>query len=73
MPGNMKEKLAAHDNAGKITPAVTAPMANGYANTTVLEEIKNLVATFCHKKSNETSLRFLCLNKKGNDKFYQTP
>ena len=56
MPGNMKEKLAAHDKAGKITPAVTVPMANGYANTTVLEEIKNLVATFCHKKSNETSL-----------------
>ncbi|KAF3529506.1 hypothetical protein DY000_02040405 [Brassica cretica] len=30
MYGNMKDKLAAHNNAGKTSPAVTAPMANAY-------------------------------------------
>ncbi|KAF3586472.1 hypothetical protein F2Q69_00027799 [Brassica cretica] len=45
----------------KTAPAATAPMANAYANATVLEKIENLVATFRHRMSNETSLRFLCL------------
>ncbi|KAF3527694.1 hypothetical protein DY000_02042403 [Brassica cretica] len=72
MSGNTKEKIAVHNNAGKKTPAATAPMANAYANATVLEKIENLAATFCHRKCNETSLRFFFLNIKGNDKSYQT-
>ncbi|KAF3498856.1 hypothetical protein DY000_02053216 [Brassica cretica] len=72
MSGNTKEKIALHKNAGKTTSAATAPMANAYANATVLEKIKNLVATFRHIKSNKTSSRVLSLNIKGNDKFYQT-
>ena len=72
MSGNTKDKIAVRNNAGKTTPAATAPMANAYANATVLEKIENLAATFHHRKCNETSSRFLCLNIKGNDKFYQT-
>ncbi|KAL0730460.1 hypothetical protein Bca4012_026553 [Brassica carinata] len=52
---NMKDKLAAHINTGKTTPAVTAPMANAYANAAVLEKIKNLLATLRHRKSTKTS------------------
>ncbi|KAF2547618.1 hypothetical protein F2Q70_00021534 [Brassica cretica] len=33
------------NNTGKKTPADTAPMANAYANATVLEKIEKLVAT----------------------------
>ncbi|KAF2574449.1 hypothetical protein F2Q70_00003699 [Brassica cretica] len=73
MFGNMKDKIAVRNNAGKTTPAATTPMANAYANTTVLEKIENLAATFCHRKCNETSSRFLFRNIKGNDKSYQTP
>ncbi|KAF3601562.1 hypothetical protein F2Q69_00034355 [Brassica cretica] len=73
MYGNKKEKIAVRNNAGKKTPAATAPMANAYANATVLEKIENLAATFRHGKCNETSSRFLFLNIKGNDKSYQTP
>ncbi|KAF3596463.1 hypothetical protein DY000_02021813 [Brassica cretica] len=73
MSRNTKEKNAVRNNAGKKTPAATAPMANAYANTTVLEKIENLAATFRHRKCNETSSRFLYLNIKGNDKSYQTP
>ena len=73
MSGNTKDKILVHNNAGKTTPAATAPMANPYANATILEKIENLIATFRHMKSNETSSRFLSLNIKGNDKFYQTP
>ena len=73
MYGKTKDKIAVRNNAGKTTPATTTPMANAYANATVLEKIENLAATFRHKKFNETSLRFLCLNIKGNDKFYQIP
>ncbi|KAF3506949.1 hypothetical protein F2Q69_00006012 [Brassica cretica] len=62
MAGNTKNKYAVRNNAGKTTPAVTAPMANAYANATVLEKIENLAATFRHRKCNETSSRFLCLN-----------
>ncbi|KAF3602485.1 hypothetical protein F2Q69_00037939 [Brassica cretica] len=72
MSGNTKEKIVVHNNAGKKTPAATAPMANAYANATVLEKIENLAATFCHRKCNETILRFFFLNIKGNDKSYQT-
>ncbi|KAF3591164.1 hypothetical protein DY000_02021208 [Brassica cretica] len=72
MSGNTKEKIAVRNNAGKKTPAATAPMANAYANATVLEKIENLAATFRHRKCNETSSRFLFLNIKGNDKSYQT-
>ncbi|KAF3608361.1 hypothetical protein DY000_02049972 [Brassica cretica] len=55
------------------TPVATAPVANACSNATVLEKIENLAATFRHRKCNETSLRFLFLNIKGNDKSYQTP
>ncbi|KAF2579709.1 hypothetical protein F2Q68_00006172 [Brassica cretica] len=73
MSGNMKEKIAVRNNAGKTTPATTAPMANAYANATVLEKIENPAATFHHRKCNETSWRFFFLNIKRNDKSYQTP
>ncbi|KAF2553812.1 hypothetical protein F2Q68_00034214 [Brassica cretica] len=73
MSGNTKDKIAVCSNAGKTTPAATAPMANTYANAIVLEKIENLAATFRHKKCNETSSRFRFLNIKGNDKSYQTP
>ncbi|KAF3487526.1 hypothetical protein F2Q69_00052600 [Brassica cretica] len=73
MSGNTKEEIAVRNNAGKKTPAATAPMVNAYANATVLEKIENLAATYCHKKCNETSSRFLFLNIKGNDNSYQTP
>ncbi|KAF3569730.1 hypothetical protein F2Q69_00059759 [Brassica cretica] len=73
MYGNTKEEIAVRNNAGKKTPAATTPMANAYANATVLEKNENLAATFCHRKCNETSSRFLLLNIKGNDKSYQTP
>ncbi|WZY99631.1 hypothetical protein YC2023_071960 [Brassica napus] len=63
MFGYMKDKLA----------ALTAPMANAYANAVVLNKIENLVATFRHRKSTKTSSRFLPVNKKGNDKSYQNP
>ncbi|KAG5388713.1 hypothetical protein IGI04_030254 [Brassica rapa subsp. trilocularis] len=63
MFGYMKDKLA----------ALTAPMANAYANAVVFNKIKNLVATFRHRKSTKTSSRFLPVNKKGNDKSYQNP
>ncbi|KAL0655014.1 hypothetical protein Bca4012_075598 [Brassica carinata] len=32
MSGNTKEKIAVRNNAGKKTPAATAPMANAYVN-----------------------------------------
>ncbi|KAF3516931.1 hypothetical protein DY000_02060750 [Brassica cretica] len=70
MSGNTKDKIAVRNNAGKTTPAPTAPMANAYANSTVLEKIENLAATFRHRKCNERSSRFLFLSIKGNDKFY---
>ncbi|KAF3536799.1 hypothetical protein F2Q69_00022802 [Brassica cretica] len=73
MSRNTKDKVAVRNNAGKTTPADTAPMANAYANATVLEKIENLATTFRHRKNNKMSLRFLCLNKKGNNKIYQTP
>ncbi|KAF2541900.1 hypothetical protein F2Q68_00032239 [Brassica cretica] len=73
MSGNTKDKITVRNNAGKTTPAATAPMANAYANTTVLEKIENLAATFRHRKCNETNSRFLFLNIKGNNKYYQTP
>ncbi|WZZ00156.1 hypothetical protein YC2023_072484 [Brassica napus] len=61
MSGYMKDKLA----------ALTAPMANAYANDVVFNKIENLVATFRHRKSTKTSSRFLPVNTKGNDKSYQ--
>ena len=73
MSGNMKEKVAVCVNDGKTTPAATVPTANAYANATVLEQIKNLAAAFRHRKSTKTSSQFLYLNRKGNDKIYQTP
>ncbi|KAF3560914.1 hypothetical protein DY000_02015192 [Brassica cretica] len=50
MSGNTKEKIAVRNNAGEKTPAATVPMANAYANATVLEKIENLAATFRHRK-----------------------
>ncbi|KAF3560579.1 hypothetical protein DY000_02015114 [Brassica cretica] len=73
MYGNTKDKIAFRKNAGKTTPAATAPMANAYANATVLEKIENLAATFRHRKCNEKSSRFLFINIKENDKSYPTP
>ncbi|KAF3579958.1 hypothetical protein DY000_02034075 [Brassica cretica] len=61
MSGNTKEKIAVRN---KETPVATAPMANAYANATVLEKIENLDATFRHRKCNETSLRFLIKPRK---------
>ncbi|KAF2539042.1 hypothetical protein F2Q68_00021245 [Brassica cretica] len=70
MSGNTKEKITVCNNAGKTTPAATAPMANAYANAIVpKKKIENLAATFRHRKGYETSSRFLCLNIKGNAKF----
>ncbi|KAF2558995.1 hypothetical protein F2Q68_00017277 [Brassica cretica] len=59
MSRNTKEKIAVRNNAGKKTPAATPPMANSYANATVLEKIENLAATFRHRTCNETISRFL--------------
>ncbi|KAF3506452.1 hypothetical protein F2Q69_00007241 [Brassica cretica] len=73
MCGNMKDKITVRNNAGTTTPAATAPIANAYANATVLEKIENLAASFRHRKCNETSSRFLFLHIMGNDKSYQTP
>ncbi|KAF3603574.1 hypothetical protein F2Q69_00034310 [Brassica cretica] len=53
MSGNTKDKIAVRNNPGKTTPAATAPMANAYANTTVLEKIENLAANFCRRKCNK--------------------
>ncbi|KAF2559945.1 hypothetical protein F2Q68_00015143 [Brassica cretica] len=72
MSGNTKERIAVRNNVGKKTPAATLPMANAYANATVLEKIENLAATFRHRMCNETISRFLFLYIKGNDKSYQT-
>ncbi|WZY87002.1 hypothetical protein YC2023_033386 [Brassica napus] len=63
MSGYMKDKLA----------ALTAPMANAYANAVVFNKIENLVATFRHRKSTKTSSRFLPVNTKGYNKSYQNP
>ena len=46
MSENMKEKIAVRNNAGKKTPAATAPMANAYANATVREKSKTLLRLF---------------------------
>ncbi|KAL0836321.1 hypothetical protein Bca101_088210 [Brassica carinata] len=73
MSGNTKDKITVRNNAGKTTPAETSPMANTYANPVLLEKIENLASTFRHRKCYETSSRFLCLNRKENDKFYQSP
>ncbi|KAF3510322.1 hypothetical protein F2Q69_00009135 [Brassica cretica] len=37
-------------NTGKVAPAVTAPMANAYANAAMLKKLKNLIATFDFSK-----------------------
>ncbi|KAL0689459.1 hypothetical protein Bca4012_089137 [Brassica carinata] len=73
MSENTKDKIAVQNNAGKTTPAATAPMANTYANATVPEKIENLAATFRRRKCYEMSSRFLYLNIKEKDKFYQIP
>ncbi|KAF3516858.1 hypothetical protein DY000_02061878 [Brassica cretica] len=47
MSGNMKDKIVVRNNAGKTTPAASAPMANVYANAIVPKKNrKNLAATF---------------------------
>ncbi|KAF3598545.1 hypothetical protein F2Q69_00035630 [Brassica cretica] len=55
MSENTKDKIAVQNNAGKTTPAATAPMANTYANATVPEKIENLAATFRRRKCYEMS------------------
>ncbi|KAF2589630.1 hypothetical protein F2Q70_00039120 [Brassica cretica] len=37
-------------NTGKVTPAVTAPMANAYANAATPKKLENLIATFDFSK-----------------------
>ncbi|KAF2591613.1 hypothetical protein F2Q70_00038152 [Brassica cretica] len=73
MSENTKDNIAVRNNAGKTALAATAPMANAYANATVLEKIVNHAATFRPRKCNETSSRLLFLNIKGNNKSYHTP
>ncbi|KAL0864481.1 hypothetical protein Bca101_043599 [Brassica carinata] len=73
MSGNMKEKVTVCVNDCKKPPTAIVPTANSYANATVLEQIKNLAAAFRHRKSTKTISQFLYLNRKGNDKIYQTP
>ncbi|KAL0713450.1 hypothetical protein Bca4012_020428 [Brassica carinata] len=73
MFGNMKDEVAGRINVSKTISAVTAPLANAWANAAGLEKIKNLVAAFRHRKSTQTSSQFLYLNRKGNDKICQTP
>ncbi|CAG7909606.1 unnamed protein product [Brassica rapa] len=47
MSGDTKDKIAVRNNAGRTTPAATAPMANAYANAIVPKrKSKNLAATF---------------------------
>ncbi|KAG5384178.1 hypothetical protein IGI04_035648 [Brassica rapa subsp. trilocularis] len=58
MSGNTKDKIVVCNNAGKTTSAATAPMANAYANTTVLEKIKNLAFGSLPNKRNLNALRF---------------
>ncbi|KAF3543292.1 hypothetical protein DY000_02006279 [Brassica cretica] len=65
MYGNTKEKIAVRNNSGKKTPAATAPMANAYANATVLEKIENFAATFCHRKCNQNELAISLFKHKG--------
>ncbi|WZZ65611.1 hypothetical protein YC2023_076981 [Brassica napus] len=62
MSGNTKDKIAVRNNAGKTTPAAAGPIANAYANATVLEKIENLAAIFRHRKCNETKRKH---NKSG--------
>ncbi|KAF3501193.1 hypothetical protein F2Q69_00043060 [Brassica cretica] len=75
MSGNTKDKIAVRNNASKTTPAATAHMANDYANAIVPKknQKKNYPRLFANRKCYEMSLRFLCLNIKENDKFYQIP
>ncbi|KAF3589541.1 hypothetical protein F2Q69_00029133 [Brassica cretica] len=54
MSRNTKDKIAVRNNPGKTTPTATAPMANTYRNTVVLEKIEKLAATF-RQKFYETS------------------
>ena len=49
MSGNTKDKITVCNNAGKTTPAATAPMANAYANATVLEKIELAISLAEHK------------------------
>ncbi|KAF2616822.1 hypothetical protein F2Q68_00039796 [Brassica cretica] len=46
------------NSAGKTTPAATAPMANAYANTIVLEKIENLAAIFATGSATKRALDF---------------
>ncbi|KAF3566244.1 hypothetical protein DY000_02014614 [Brassica cretica] len=58
MSGDTRDKIAVRSNAGKTTPAATAPMANAYANATVLEKIENLAATFRHRNATKRARDF---------------
>ncbi|KAF3573351.1 hypothetical protein F2Q69_00059442 [Brassica cretica] len=53
-----KDKIAVRNSTGKTTPAATAPMANAYANTTVLEKIENLAAIFATGSATIRALDF---------------
>ncbi|KAF2608324.1 hypothetical protein F2Q68_00044535 [Brassica cretica] len=56
MSRNIKDKLAAQNNAGKTTPAVTTPMANAYANAAVLEKIKKPSPDFSPQEEHQNEL-----------------
>ncbi|KAF3611783.1 hypothetical protein DY000_02048912 [Brassica cretica] len=63
--GNTKDKIAVRNNAGKTTPAATAPMVNDYANATVLKKIENLIATFRNWKNNDNQFALSLSKHKG--------
>ncbi|KAF3521704.1 hypothetical protein F2Q69_00048214 [Brassica cretica] len=48
MSGNTKEKIALRNNAGKKTPAATAPMANAYANATPRDSLASALIPLGH-------------------------
>lgn len=73
MSWNMKDKLADRKQTGKTTPAAIAPIGNAHADAALLEKIENLVTNFRHRYSTKERSRFLSLNIKGNDNYYQTP
>ncbi|KAF2555217.1 hypothetical protein F2Q68_00014359 [Brassica cretica] len=67
MSGNTKDKIAVCNNAGKTTPAATAPMANAYANAIVPKKNrKNLAATFCQQEVLRNDLAISLSKHKGN-------
>ncbi|KAF2590952.1 hypothetical protein F2Q70_00038919 [Brassica cretica] len=65
MSENMKDKLAALNNAGKTTPAVTAPMANAYTNAAVLEKIEKTSRDFLPQEEHQNEFTISLSKQKG--------